>query len=179
MFLDQESDLCPGCWSSPFPTVWTMDYIGCVYCELRISHATVARPELFLAPATVPALVSAQTPAATLDRPQSPSTCSFQNCSRKGKSPQTRGRRSAKTLSPTVQEFRCRPSTGSGNISLSCRHDSCSPPLDVGFLSRRFAENTLWEEARKDAVASFGYENCGCTSSYLVSRRSSLYTNQR
>ena len=170
MTLDREYDLCPRCYATPFPTMWTMEYLGCVHCELRIPRAMMG-PENFFAPAP------AQTPA--LDDPLPLSTCPLQNRSRRGKSPQPRGRRSVKTLPPTMQKFRSCPFTSSGNISLPCCHTDCSPPPDVGVLSRRFAENAKWVKARKDAVASFSYESCGCTSSYTVSRCPPLFTNQR
>jgi len=168
MILDRELNLCPGCYSTPFPSVWTMEYFICIHCELWLPRSMVAQSDLLPAPA----------PAVTFDRPLSPSTCPFQNRSRKGKSPQTRGRRSAKAPSPTVQESRSCPFTSSGNLSLPCPHISCSPPPDVGLLSRRFVENTKWEQARQAAVASFDYENCGRTSTHLVSRCSPLFTNQ-
>lgn len=177
MTVDREYNLCPVCGATTFPSVWTMEYLGCVNCELRLPRYRMPPQKQFLAPAPAPAPI--QPPAVPLDRPRSPSICPFQNRPRKGKFSQTRGRRSAKTLSPPAQELRCCPFTGSGNISLPCPHTSCSPPPDVGFLSRRFVENAKWEQARKDAVASFSYENCGCTSSYLVSCRSPVFTNQR
>lgn len=173
MTLDREYDLCPGCYGTPFPSVWTMEYLGCVHCELRLPRVTMVPSERFPAPA--PAPTPSQTPGVALDWLRSPSTCPFQNRSRKGKFPQTRGRRSVKTQSTSVQEFRCCPFTSSGNISLPCPHISCPPPPNVGFLSRRFVENAKWERARKDAVTSFSYENCGCTSSYLASCRSPLF----
>ena len=170
MTLDREYNLCPGCYATPFPSVWTMDYLGCVHCEIRLPRLLAAQPDLFPAPLQPP-------PAP--DRLRPPSICSPLNRFRKGPSPTTRGRRSAKTLSPTVQELRCCPFTTSGNVSLPCPHLSCSPPPDVAFLSRRFVENGKWEKARKDAVASFDYEKCGCTSSCLMSRRSPLFTSHR
>ena len=148
--LDREYSMCPGCYAAPFPTMWTLDYLGCVYCTLRI---VVVQSE------PIPAPASAQTPAVALDRPRSP----------KGKSPQVRGRYLAKTQPPTEPEFRCFPFMSSGNTSLPYPHISGSPPPDIAFLSRRFEENGKWESARKDAVTSFNSENCGCASTYLVS----------
>jgi hypothetical protein len=173
MTLDREYDLCPECYLTPFPSVWTMEYIGCVHCELRLPRVMMVPPDTFPAPA------AAQTPPVALDRPRSPSICPFQNRPRKGKFPQARGRRSGKTLPPPAQEPRCCSFTSPGNPSLPCLHTNCSPPPDVRFFSRRFDENPKWERARKDAVASFSYESCGCTSSCLVSRRSPLFTKQR
>lgn len=173
MTLDREYNLCPGCYATPFPSVWTMDYLGCVHCEIRLPRLLAAQPDLFPAP------VPPHAPAVAPDRPRPPSICSPLNRFRKGPSPTTRGRRSAKTLSPTVHELRCCPFTTSGNVSLPCPHLSCAPPPDVAFLSRRFVENGKWEKARKDAVASFDYEKCGCTSSCLMSRRSPLFTSHR
>jgi len=183
MTLDQEFNLCPGCFATPFPSVWTIEYLGCVHCEFWLPRAMVAGSELSSTPLPPQPPPPTSTFNTTLDRPRSPSTCHFhisgvpQN--RFKKSPQTRGRRLAKTLSPAIQEFRCCPFTSSGNISLPCRHDNCSPPQDVGFLSRRFPENPKWKRARRDAVASFSYEKCGCTSAYLVPHCSLLFTNQR
>jgi len=171
--LDREYSLCPGCYATPFPSVWTMEYLGCVYCELRLTRVMVVRGGLFPAP------TSAQTPTVAPDRPRSPTTCPFQNRSRKGKSPQARGRGLTKTSSPTIPEFRCFPFANSGNSSLPCPHISCSPPPDIGSLSRRFFENAKWERARKDAVASFNSENCGCASTHLMSCRSPFLTNYR
>jgi hypothetical protein len=165
-------DLCPGCCQT-FPSVWTMELLGCTNCKLWLPRSTVVQQEIFLDP--VPASPSAM----PLDPPRSPTTCLFQNRSKKGKSPQTRGRRSAKTPSPTVEELRCCPFTSSGNINLPCSHESCSPPPNVGLLSRRFEENEKWEGARREAVASFNYENCGCMSTHLASCRFPSFTNQR
>ena len=173
MTLDRDYNLCPGCYATPFPSVWTMDYLGCVHCEIRLPRVLAVQSDLFSAP------VPAQSPPPVApDRPRAPSICPSLNRFRKGKSPPTRGRRSAKTSSPTVQELRCCPFNGSGNITLPCPHISCSPPPDVAFRSRRFVENAKWENARKDAVASFDYENCGCTSS-SSSRFPTLFTNHR
>jgi len=171
MIASRELDRCPECRATPFPSAWTMDHLGCVHCMVWLPRSMVIQLE-FLPP-------TAPHPAMTADRPRSPSTCPFQSRSRKGKSPQTRGRRVVKTQSPAVQEFRCCPFTSSGNISLPCPHISCPPPPDVGFRSRQFEENEKWQRARKEAVASFGYENCGCTSTHLVSRCFPLFTNQR
>lgn len=161
-----ELDRCPECNATPFPTAWTMEYLGCIRCERWLPRPITIQSEIFPSPTPL------------VDRPRSPTICSLQNRSRKGKSPQTRGRRSAKTPSPVAQEFRC-PFTSSGNINLPCPHISCSPPPDIAFLSRRFEENGKWERAREEAVASFTYENCGCTSTHLVPRYSPLFTNQR
>ena len=170
MIWARELDLCPECNATPFPSAWTMEYLGCVYCKLWLPRAMMVQLELLPPPAPAPAV--------TVDRPRSPSTCPFQNRSRKGKSPQTRGRRSAKTPPPAVQEPRCCPFTSSGNINLPCSHANCSPPSNVGFLSRHFPENEKWVRARREAVASFSYDSCGCTSTYLVSRCSPLFTYQ-
>ena len=158
MNLDGATDLCPGCYAAPFPSVWTIELFGCIYCELWLPRSTMAQSEVFPYPDPTSA------PAMPLDRPRSPSNFPFKTGPRKGKSPQTRGRRSAKALPPPVQEPRCCPISGSGNINLPCSHDSCSPPPNVALLSRHFQENEKWEQARQDAVASFSYENCGCTS---------------
>lgn len=167
MIWCRERDRCPGCNATPFPSAWTMEYLGCVHCELRLPRSMLFQSQFL--PAPIPAI----------DRPRSPPICTFQNRSGKGKSPQTRGRRPVKTPSPTVQEFRCCPFTTSGNLSLPCFHETCSPPPDIGLLSRRFDENEKWEQARKEAVASFSYENCGCMSIYLMSWCFPLFTNQR
>ena len=171
MNIARELDRCPRCNANPFPSAWTMEHLGCVQCEYWLHRAMVIQLELLPPPAPHPAL--------TADRPRSPSTCPYPNRSRKGKSPQARGRRVCKTPSPAVQEFRCCPFTSSGNLSLPCPHINCSPPSDIGIRSRHFEENEKWERARKEAVASFSYENCGCTSTYLVSRCFPLFTNQR
>jgi hypothetical protein len=175
MTLDRDYNLCPGCYASPFPSVWTMDYLGCVHCEIRLPCLLAVQPDLFPAPLQA----QAQAPPVPPDRLRAPAPCPSLNRFRKGKSPATRGRRPAKTSSPTLQELRCCPFTSSGNISLPCPHISCTPPPDVAFRSRRFVENVKWENARKDAVAAFEYDSCGCTSSCLVSPRSPLFTNQR
>jgi len=171
MIGSRELDRCPECRASPFPSAWTMDHLGCVHCMVLLPRSMVIQLD-FLPP-------TAPHPATTTDRPRSPSTCPFQSRSRKGKSPQARVRRVAKTPSPAVQEFRCCPFTGSGNISLPCPHITCSPPPDIAFRSRQFEENEKWQRARKEAVASFSYENCGCTSTNLLSRCFPLFTNQR
>jgi hypothetical protein len=121
MTLDREYDLCPECYLTPFPSVWTMEYIGCVHCELRLPRVMMVPPDTFPAPA------AAQTPPVALDRPRSPSICPFQNRPRKGKFPQARGRRSGKTLPPPAQEPRCCSFTSPGNPSLPCLHTNCSP----------------------------------------------------
>jgi hypothetical protein len=169
MIWGQELTRCPVCYAASFPSAWTMEFYKCMYCELQIPRAMLSQPVLLPPPAPAPA------PTATADRPRSPSTCPFQSRSRKGKSPQTRGRRAIKPPSPVAQEFRCCPFTSSGNISLPCPHISCSPPPGVGLLSRRFEENEKWEKARKEAVASFSYEDCGCTSTYPVSLCTPLF----
>ena len=46
----------------------------------------------------------------------------------------------------------------------SCDHTICSPPPDVGLLSRRFTENEVWIRARAFAVASLAYRRRGCKS---------------
>lgn len=153
MNLDGVIDLCPGCYVSPYPTVWTMEEVGCVHCQLLLPRSMVLNSDFLATP--TPAL------AIPPDRPRSPNACSFQNRTRKGKSPQTRVRRPVKPQSPSAKEPRCCPFTSSGNITLPCSHTSCYPPPNVGLLSRRFAENEKWERARQDAVASFTYENCG------------------
>lgn len=157
MTLDGVIELCPGCYASPFPSVWTMDGLGCVHCELWLAHPKVAQS------GSLPSPVPPLPPAMPLDQPRALNNCSFQNNSRKGKLPQSRARRSAKASSPTVQESRCCPFTSSGNITLPCLHINCSPPPDIRYLSRHGMENDKWERARKEAVASFSYENCGCT----------------
>lgn len=154
----RDLDLCPNCSATTFPSAWTMEHLGCAHCQHWFFRSMTVQPEFLSAPAPI------------LDRHRSPSICSFQNRSRKGKSPQTRGRRPVKTSSLAVQEYHCCPFTSSGNISLPCSHENCSPPPDIGPLSRRFEENEKWERARKEAIASFSYENCGCTYTYLVSR---------
>lgn len=166
--LDGPLNLCPQCYASPFPSVWTMELLGCVHCQHWLPRSMMLQPENFPDP------VPASAPAMPLDRPRSPTTCSSQNRSGKGKSPQTRGRRSAKVSSPAVEEFRCCPSPTSENLSIPCQHTTCSPPPNVGLLSRRFDENEKWVRARREAVASFSYENCGCTSAHLVSCRFSV-----
>ena len=166
-------DLCPQCCEVSFPSVWTMEHLWCANCSFCLPRSMAAQPEIL----PDPVLTSAS--AMPLDRPRSPttSTCDFQSRSKKGKSP--RGRRSAKTPSPTVEELRCCPFTSSGNVSLPCLHLNCSPPPNVGLLSRRFEENEKWERARQEAVASFTYENCGCMSIHRASCRFPLFINQR
>lgn len=44
----------------------------------------------------------------------------------------------------------------------SCDHTTCNPPLDVGFLSRRFEENGNWLRARAAAVAAQVHRRRGC-----------------
>lgn len=160
MNLDDVVDLCPGCYMSPYPTVWTMEQVGCVYCQLLLQRPMVPHSDFLATP----------TPAVAIppDRPRSPNVCSSQNRTRKGKSPQTRVRRPVKPQSPSAKEPRCCPFTSSGNIALPCSHASCYPPPNVGLLSRRFAENEKWERARQEAITSFTYENCGCKSAHLV-----------
>ena len=167
MDLDGIVNLCPRCYAN-FPTAWTMEQLGCVHCNYILPCPIVAQQE------TSPSPLAAPPPAMSLDRPRSPSICPFQttfhNLSRKGKSPQPRVRRPAKTQPPTtVQESRCCPFTSSGNITLPCDHSKCSPPPNVGLLSRRPTESDKWERARQDAVASFSYENCGCKPTHLSS----------
>lgn len=166
-------DLCPQCCEVPFPSVWTMEHLWCANCKFCLPRSIAAQPEIL----PDPVLTSAS--AMPLDRPRSPTTtpCDFQNRSKKGKSP--RGRRSAKTPSPTMEELRCCPFTSSGNVSLPCLHLNCSPPPNVGLLSRRFEENEKWERARQEAVASFSYENCGCMSAHRLSSRFPSFINQR
>ena len=46
----------------------------------------------------------------------------------------------------------------------SCDHTKCNPPLNVGFLSRRFEENETWNRARAAAVAAQVHRRRGCKS---------------
>ena len=48
--------------------------------------------------------------------------------------------------------------------SPNCDHTRCYPPLDVGFLRRRFPENENWVRARAAAVASLSCRRRGCKS---------------
>ncbi|KAF9789813.1 hypothetical protein BJ322DRAFT_1044359 [Thelephora terrestris] len=160
MNVDGDVNLCPDCYAH-FPTVWTMEQVGCKYCGVMIHSSMVVQPGTSPAPFLPPP----PPPPMPLDQPRSPGICPlqnpFHNSFRKGKSPQPRGRRQAKTQPPPVQESRCCPLTDSGNITLPCNHSNCSPPPNVGLLSRQPTENSKWERARQDAVASFRYENCG------------------
>lgn len=164
---------CPGCGVTPFPTAWTMEQLGCTQCKLLFPRSMLVQSDFFPDPAPT------SVPVMPLDRPASPCTCSFQNRSGKGKSPQTRGRRSVKVPSSPAKELQCCPSINSGNPSPQCEHSSCFPPPNVGLLSRRFDENEKWKRARREAVASFSYENCGCMSTHLASCRFPSFTNQR
>lgn len=176
MNLDGVINLCPECYSSPFPSVWTVELLGCVNCQRWFSRAPAMQSEIFTDPSPAPA------PAIPLDRLRSTTTtittsttCPFQARSRKGKSPPTRVRRSVKPQSSAAQELTCCP----GNTNFPCQHASCSPPPNVALLSRKFEENEKWQRARRKAVASFSYEKCGCTSTHLVSCRFPPFTNQR
>ena len=57
-----------------------------------------------------------------------------------------------------------------------CDHTTCNPPPDVGFLSRRFAENGNWIRARASAVASLAYKRRGCKSPQATVKRTAKLT---
>jgi hypothetical protein len=95
MDVDGDVSLCPDCYTH-FPTVWTMEQLGCVYCHLMLPRSMVVQPE------TSPAPLPAPAPPMPLDQPRSSGLCALQhNPFRKGKSPQPRVRRLGKNSAPS------------------------------------------------------------------------------